>query len=108
MELLSCFHKPEENVWLIGTIQDTSSASPFLSVIDLGVDDRAGDGVDEDVIVNAAGDGTDLVHGMEAWLHRLTRHLTLLGRLLALLCRLLTLLSRLLIRLCRLLTLLIR
>ena len=61
----------------MGAIQDTSSVSPFLSVIDLGVDDRTGYGVDEDVIVNTAGNGTDLIHGVEAGLHRLAGLLTL-------------------------------
>ena len=44
------------------------------------MDDRPGYGVDEDVVVNAAGDGTDLIHGVEAWLHRLAWLLTLLCR----------------------------
>ena len=44
------------------------------------MDDRPGYGVDEDVVVNAAGDGTDLIHGVEAGLHRLAWLLTLLCR----------------------------
>ena len=61
------------------------------------MDDRAGYGVDEDVIANVAGDGADLIYGVESGLHRLARLcLTLLYRLLTLLCRLLTLLCRLL------------
>ena len=79
MEPLSCSHKPGERL-AHGSNPRYFIGQSFLSVIDLGMDDRPGYGVDEDVVVNAAGDGTDLIHGVEAGLHRLAWLLTLLCR----------------------------